>query len=218
MAALARFLSGHVRRQDGPEHGMAYDVQRFNELTKQMSAYAHYQRGQEHLELAAKRAARRALASSPSSSTSGCASASAITGRQCGCSTARQLLDSEHPAHQAAGRTLYASAQRELRLEQRDERLLAGRHPGDADGRYRAAYRYAQRWGLPRPPAGGRGRRGEASVPVSSVCWRSARRDAMPARRPDCQPRPWGSHKVRPAWRRASRRSVGVVASTGDRG
>ena len=39
---------------------MAYDVQRFNELTKQMSAYAHYQRGQEHLKLTAKRAARRA--------------------------------------------------------------------------------------------------------------------------------------------------------------
>ena len=55
------------------------------------------------------------------------------------------------PGHQAAGRTLYASAQRELRLEQRDERLLAGRHPGDADGRYRAAYRYAQQWGLPLP-------------------------------------------------------------------
>ena len=32
----------HTPRQDGPEHGMAYDVQRFNELTKQMSAYAHY--------------------------------------------------------------------------------------------------------------------------------------------------------------------------------
>ena len=26
VAALARFLCGHVRRQDGPEHGMAYDV------------------------------------------------------------------------------------------------------------------------------------------------------------------------------------------------
>ena len=62
VAALARFLSGHVRRQDGPEHGMAYDAQRFNELTKQMSAYAHYQRGAEHFELAAKRAARRARA------------------------------------------------------------------------------------------------------------------------------------------------------------
>ena len=74
--------------------------------------------------------------------------------------TARQLLDSEHPAHQAAGRTLYASAQRQLRLEQRDERLLAGRHPGDADGRYRAAYRYAQQWGLPLPA----GRREETAA------------------------------------------------------
>ena len=37
---------------------MAYDVQRFNELTKQMSAYAHYARDG-HLQLAAARARRR---------------------------------------------------------------------------------------------------------------------------------------------------------------
>ena len=28
IAAFATFLSSEVRRQDGPEHGMAYDVQR----------------------------------------------------------------------------------------------------------------------------------------------------------------------------------------------
>src|SRR5213080_3532382 len=60
-AAFAHFLACHMPRQDGPEHGMAYDVQRFNELTKQMSAYAHYARDG-HLQLAAARARRRARA------------------------------------------------------------------------------------------------------------------------------------------------------------
>jgi hypothetical protein len=151
-AALARFLTTCVRRQDGPEHGMAYDIARFNELTKQMSAYAHYQRGQEHFELAAKRAARRARARELAEQLNQRLRFRLPDhGLAVRLQTARQLLDSEHPAHQAAGRTLYAGAQRELRLEQRDERLLAGRHPGDADGRYRAAYRYAQQWGLPLP-------------------------------------------------------------------
>jgi hypothetical protein len=53
-AAFARFLADHTPRHDGPEHGMAYDVQRFNELTKQMSADAHYARDG-HLQLAAAR-------------------------------------------------------------------------------------------------------------------------------------------------------------------
>jgi hypothetical protein len=151
-AALAHFFSGHVRRQDGPEHGMAYDVARFNELTKQMSAYAHYQRGQEHFELAAKRAARRARARElVEQLNQRLRFRLPDHGPAVRLQTARQLLDSEHPSHQAAGRTLYAGAQRELRLEQRDERLRAGRHPGDTDGRYRAACRYAQRWGLPLP-------------------------------------------------------------------
>jgi hypothetical protein len=41
VAAFAHFLVEHTARQpDDPEHGMAYDVQRFSELTKQMRAYA----------------------------------------------------------------------------------------------------------------------------------------------------------------------------------
>ena len=152
VAAMARFLTAHVRSQEGPEHGMAYDVQRFNELTKQMSAYAHYQSGAEHLEQAARRAARRARARELAEQLNQrLLFRLGEHGPTVRLRTARQLLDSEHPAHQAAGRTMYAGAQRELRLEQRDERLLAGRHPGDADGRYRAAYRYAERWGLPAP-------------------------------------------------------------------
>ncbi|MBV9804114.1 MAG: hypothetical protein JO130_13025, partial [Solirubrobacterales bacterium] len=41
VAAFARFVTDCVSGLDGPEHGMAYDVQRFNQLTRQMSAYAH---------------------------------------------------------------------------------------------------------------------------------------------------------------------------------
>jgi hypothetical protein len=65
--------------------------------------------------------------------------------------TARQLLDSPHPAHHAAGRALYATVQRQQRLAERDQRLLAGRHPGPADGRYLAACHYAQASGLSEP-------------------------------------------------------------------
>ena len=61
---------------------------------------------------------------------------------------ASELLDSDHPAHQAAGNTIYAAAKRAERLVERDERLRAGQHPGNADGRYRAACTYAERWGL----------------------------------------------------------------------
>jgi hypothetical protein len=43
---------------------MAYDVQRFNELTKQMSAYAHYTRP-DHVERVAARAERRARCWTP---------------------------------------------------------------------------------------------------------------------------------------------------------
>ena len=50
---------------------------------------------------------------------------------------------------------LYAAAKRQERLTERDQRLQAGEHPGDTDGRYRAGYAYAQRWGLPAPGAGG---------------------------------------------------------------
>ena len=64
---------------------------------------------------------------------------------------ARDLLDSEHPAHQAAGRQLYAAAEREAAWELRDGRVAAGQDPGPLDGRYRAAGQHARRWGLPAP-------------------------------------------------------------------
>jgi hypothetical protein len=152
VAALAHFLARHTPRQDGPERGMAYDVQRFNELTKQISAYAHYTR-EEHLQLAAARAQRRErsrqLAEQLNRRLRFRTSNDDPAGRL---RVASELLDSPHPAHQTAGRNLYADAKLTQRLTQRDTRLRAGRHPGNTDGRYRAACAYAERWGRQPPP------------------------------------------------------------------
>ena len=153
-AALARFLQAHTPRQEGPEHGMAYDVQRFNELTKQMSAYAHYQR-ERHLQLAAARAQRRDRARRLAEQLNSQLRLRFRTGDDplaARLRLASELLDSDHPSHQAAGRTLYAQAKRAERLAERDQRFLAGQHPGSADGRYRAACTHAERWKLDMPP------------------------------------------------------------------
>ena len=154
VAAFARFLAEHTPRQDAPEHGMAYDVQRFNELTKQMSAYAHYTRA-EHLALAAARAQRRDRARQLAEQINNGLRLRFRTAKDSPAGRLRvasELLDSEHPAHQAAGQAIYAAAQRAQRLTDRDQRLRAGQHPGNTDGRYRAACSYAQRWGLQMPP------------------------------------------------------------------
>ena len=151
IAAFAAFLAEHTPRQDGPEHGMAYDVQRFNELTKQMSAYAHYTRDR-HLRLAADRARRRDRARQLAEQlNTRLRFRIGENGPGARLRVASDLLDSDYPAHQAAGQVMYAAAQRAQRLAERDQRLRAGRHPGNADGRYRAACTHAQRWGLPMP-------------------------------------------------------------------
>jgi len=64
---------------------------------------------------------------------------------------ARELLDSEHPTHQAAGRRLYTAAQRDGAWRLRDQRIAARQDPGLLDSRYRVAVRHARRWGLPEP-------------------------------------------------------------------
>jgi hypothetical protein len=154
VAAFARFLAQHTPGQNGPEHGMAYDVQRFNELTKQMSAYAHYTRDR-HLQLAASRALRRERALKLAEQLNNQLRLRFRTGDDGAggrLRAASELLDSDYPAHQAAGRKLYAEAERAERLAERDQRLRAGQHPGNADGRYSAAYTYAERWGLETPP------------------------------------------------------------------
>jgi hypothetical protein len=154
VAAFARFLACHTPRQNGPEHGMAYDVARFNELTKQMSAYAHYTRDR-HLRLAAARAQRRDRARRLAEQINSRLRLRFRTGEDRAGGRLRlasELLDSDYPAHQTAGQAMDATAQRAQRLAERDERLRAGRHPGNADGRYRAACNYAERWGLQMPP------------------------------------------------------------------
>ena len=148
LAAFARFLAEVVRPLEGPEHGMAYDVQRFNELTKQMSAYAHVTRA-EHAARAAARARRRAELRALAEQTN-----LRLRFRVEGASRvqlARDLLDSDHPGHQAAGRRLYAAAEREAAWERCEQRVAASQDPGALDGRYRAAVRHAARWGLPAP-------------------------------------------------------------------
>jgi hypothetical protein len=119
-----------------------------------MSAYAHYTRDG-HLQLAAARARRRDRArqlAEQLNSQLGLrfrTGADRLGGRL---RVASELLDSDYPAHQAAGRKLYAEARRAERLVERDQRLRAGQHPGNADGRYRAACTYAERWRLEMPP------------------------------------------------------------------
>ena len=127
---------------------MAYDVQRFNELTKQMSAYAHLTRP-EHGARAAARARRRQQLQSLVDQAS--LRFNFRGDQRPPLLIASKLLDSDHPVHQAAGRRVYAQLQHRRRLELRDERLRAGQHPGDSDGRYRVAWRHAHRWGLPVP-------------------------------------------------------------------
>jgi hypothetical protein len=49
---------------------------------------------------------------------------------------------------------VYADPKQAERLAERDKRLRAGQHLGNADGRYRAACTYAERWDLQLPPGG----------------------------------------------------------------
>ena len=153
IAALARFLAEHVARQeDGPAHGMAYDIARFNEITKRMAAYHHCQRAN-HLERASTRARRRQQIRELAEQVNQRFRFRLGDDPAARLRTARDLLDSNHSGHQDAGRALYAAAQREQRLQERDARLLADRHPGLSDGRYLAACRHAEQWGLQAPPA-----------------------------------------------------------------
>jgi len=155
IAGFATFLAAATRPLQGPEHGMAYDVARFNELTKRMSAYAHYVR-EGHLERAQARAARRHRVRTLAEQINQRLSfrfRTADSSPAARLRTAGELLDSDYPAHQAAGRALYATASQQERLVDRDRRLLAGEHPGLSDQRYLSACRYAERWGLPAPPA-----------------------------------------------------------------
>jgi hypothetical protein len=149
VAAFARFICDHVDRQPRPTQGLAYDIARFNEWTKQQSAYAHYQRP-EHLRHSAVRAKRRHRAQL-ALETVHQQLAGADLSPAADIKSARQLLNSPTQTDQELGRRLYARTQRAADLQQRDELLADGHHPGVLDGRYRAARTHAQRWGLPEP-------------------------------------------------------------------
>jgi hypothetical protein len=119
-----------------------------------MSAYARYTRDG-HLQRAAARAQRRELARQLAEQLNSqlrlrFRAADGSSGGRL--RVASELLDSDYPAHQAGGNAMYAAARRAERLAERDERLRTGQHPGNADGRYRAACTHAERWGLETPP------------------------------------------------------------------
>ncbi len=145
--ALAHFLQRHTAAADGATRGMAYDVARFNELTKQMSAYAHITQT-ENAARAGSRARRRAARAVAEQTNT------RLRFRLSGDARVRvasELLDSDHPAHHIAGRRLYAALQRAAQAQERSQRVAVGKDPWPLDRRYRAAARYAERWGLPTP-------------------------------------------------------------------
>ncbi len=150
-AALARWITAEVPRQDGPEHGIALDIARFDRFTKQMAAYAHYQ-NPEHLQHAQRRARRRAqLQTLAARINERLPFRTPQTSPAARLKVARALLDSPHSAHCAAGSALYANAQTEQRLAERDQRLTTGRHPGLSE-RALQRRRHARRaLGAPRP-------------------------------------------------------------------
>lgn len=152
VAALAHFFAEHTPPQPGAQRGMAYDVQRFSQLTKQMSAYAHIT-APENATRAAARARRRQAAARVAEQTNTRLDfrLAAPASPQARLQIARELLDSDYAPHRRAGRTIYAAAQRHVDAQRRDQLVDAGRDPWPLDGRYRTADRYARRWGLPIP-------------------------------------------------------------------
>lgn len=149
VAGFAHLLCHHTPVQEGAERAMAYDVARFNELTKQMSAYAHITHAQ-NVARAAARARRRAARVIAEQTNQQLSLRFRLAG-SAHVQLARDLLESDHPAHQATGRRLYAAQQRHQTAQERERRVLDGKDPWPYDGRYRAAVRHAERWGLPTP-------------------------------------------------------------------
>ena len=186
----ARAPPGRPRARDG------LDIARFNELTKQMSAYAHYQRGQEHLELTAKRAARRAPGTRARRATQPAAALPPRRARARSAAADRTAAAGLR-APGTPGRRAHAVRQcrnEQLRLEQRDERLLAGRPPATRTAATGPPTATHSNGGCRCPPGGGRRRRRRHPQRCSdNVFGRSTRRDPMHARRLTAsrQPRPF---------------------------
>ena len=100
---------------------MAYDVQRFNELTKQMSAYAHVARV-EHAARAAARARRRAELRALAEQTN-LRLRFRVEGASAGAAGARPARLRPPRPTRRPGRRLYAAAEREAAWQQREQRV-----------------------------------------------------------------------------------------------
>jgi hypothetical protein len=151
VAGLAHWLIHHTRRQiDGPQRGLAADLEHFARFTRQARAYAKWTRAN-HAHYAAARARRRQDVAMLAAQINHKLAFRLQLGADAKLKRARDLLDSEYPAHQAAGRALYAAVDGEQRLADRDAALITGQHSGTSDATYIAACKYAERWGLPGP-------------------------------------------------------------------
>lgn len=151
VAGFAHWLVHHAKPQDnGPERGIAADLDDFATMCRQARAYAKWTHA-EHRQRAARRAGRRRELAALAAQVNKRLSFRLELGPDAKLKRASELLDSEHPAHQAVGRALYHAASTEQRLADRDRALISGRHPGWSDGAYTAACKHADRWGLPGP-------------------------------------------------------------------
>jgi hypothetical protein len=151
VAGLAHWLIQHTRRQtDGPQRGLAADLEHFARFTRQARAYAKWTRAN-HAHHAAARARRRQDVAMVAAQINHKLAFRLQLGADAKLKRARDLLDSDYPAHQAAGRALYAAVDGEQRPAARDAALITGQHPGTSDATYIAACTYAERWGLPGP-------------------------------------------------------------------
>jgi hypothetical protein len=150
IAAFAYFLTHHTPpATDGAMRGMAYDVARFNELSKGMSAYTHITQAENATRAQAR--ARRRVARALTEQTNQRLNLRFRLSPDAQVKRASELLDSDDARHQATGRRLHAAQQRTADAQTRDQHVAAGRDPWPLDGRYRAADRYAKRWALPTP-------------------------------------------------------------------
>jgi hypothetical protein len=150
IAAFAYFLTHHtLPGTDGAMRGMAYDVARFNELSKGMSAYTHITQAENATRAQAR--ARRRVARALTEQTNQRLNLRFRLSPDAQVKRASELLDSDDARHQATGRRLHAAQQRTADAQTRDQHVAAGRDPWPLDGRYRAADRYAKRWALPTP-------------------------------------------------------------------
>ena len=175
VAGFTYWLIHHARRQEGPSHGLAAELSRFDAFAR---AACRYEKAShpDYLSRGAEKAARRQVI----------AQLAETVNRRLGfrrdagaaLRAAQQLLASDYAPHQAAGRRLLAAEERRDRLAERDQRFLRRQHPGSSDSTYLAACRYAEQWNLPDPDA--RRRERAAAGAIETVRREQARATGLP--------------------------------------